>query len=498
LFAFAAIHYAVQWSLSRSERVLLVFSIQCAMYTVFSVAIVAFFRARTVADAQTALGRFVTIGVLTHAVILQLYARLGERRDRAFRALVTGALVFLAVLNQWAPLRGTVLELRTMRLPGGATTFLPIRTPPGASLVGLYLVVLVVQAYGLVATGAIWKRDRVGAVLVGAASTAIVAGAALGFLVDFAHVRAPYAGAWPHAVFALSVAFFLSREYSARGARLVVSERSAARSLRDTQEALGKFQEEQRRREEAEAARQRALEAVVQAQRNELASQIAAGVAHDFNNVLNVISLWSSALLNPSLPALDPEKARQALADARNQGMALSKQLMTLARPEARRLTRFPLDRPVHATVQTLRPALPPGIQLDCQAPAAPEVEADETEIRQVIYNLVLNARDAMPDGGLIQVAAGFETSLIPIDVVGGSLAAGRWATLAVTDSGPGIDAAIRERIFDLFFTTKGPERGTGLGLATVMRIAKTSGGGVALDAGAGRGASFKVYLPAA
>ena len=113
-----------------------------------------------------------------------------------------------------------------------------------------------------------------------------------------------------------------------------------------------------------------------------------------------------------------------------------------------------------------------------------------------MIYNLVLNARDVMPAGGAIQVTCGVETSSIPIAVVGGSLAPGRWAMLSVTDSGPGVDPSIRERIFDLFFTTKGQE-GTGLGLATVLRIAKANGGGVALESEAGSGATFKLYLPA-
>jgi signal transduction histidine kinase len=206
--------------------------------------------------------------------------------------------------------------------------------------------------------------------------------------------------------------------------------------------------------------------------------------------------MWSEVMLSDSRPAME-EKARRALTAAQKQGQALSRQLMALARPESRSVTRFPLERPIQATVQTLTPALPPGTQLHFEAPVAPEVEADENEIQQVIYNLVLNARDAMPDGGSIQVSAGLVTSPIPIAVAGGSLAAGSWATISVTDSGPGIDPAIRHRIFDLFFTTKGPERGTGLGLATVMRIAKTSGGGVAVESEPGRGATFKVFLPA-
>ena len=158
-------------------------------------------------------------------------------------------------------------------------------------------------------------------------------------------------------------------------------------------------------------------------------------------------------------------------------------------------MTRFALDRPIRDTLVTLSPALLRGIDVQFEAPAAPEVEANETEIQQVVYNLVLNARDAMPRGGTIQVTAGLETSPIPIRVAGGSLAAGTWATVVVKDSGTGIDPAIRDRLFDLFFTTKG-ERGTGLGLATVQRIAKASGGGVAVETDPGPGATFRVYLP--
>ena len=106
-FACAAIHFAVHWWLSRQERVLLVFSVQCAVYTVFCLAITAFFRARTIPESQAALDWLMTVAMLSHALLLQFFADLGGRRDRVFRALVTGLLAFLAVLNQWAPLRGT-------------------------------------------------------------------------------------------------------------------------------------------------------------------------------------------------------------------------------------------------------------------------------------------------------------------------------------------------------------------------------------------------------
>ena len=224
-FACLALHYAVHWWLSRHERVFLVFSIQCAMYTVFCLMIGSFFRATTVPDAQATLDHFVTIGVMIHVVLLQVYAEIGGRRDRAFRTLVMGALTVLALLNLWVPVRGTVLELRTMPLPWGGTGLLAIRTPPGAPLAVQYFLVQAIQLYGFFVVRGIWKRDRTGAVLVAVGAAAIMAGVTVGILVDFAKVRAPYLGAWPHVINVLCVAFFLSREYAARGARAAATER---------------------------------------------------------------------------------------------------------------------------------------------------------------------------------------------------------------------------------------------------------------------------------
>ena len=194
-FACAAIHYAIHWAHSRKERVLLLFSIQCVAYSAFCLAMAAYLRARTISDAQSSLDRFVTIGVLSHAVALNFYAKLAGRRDHTFRMLVTGWLALLALINQWAPLRGTILELQTVQLPGGVSSVLPIRTPPGASLALLYVAVLLVHAYGLFVVRLIWRRDRSGALLLGFGTTTMLGSAVLAGLVDFAHLRAPFPGA---------------------------------------------------------------------------------------------------------------------------------------------------------------------------------------------------------------------------------------------------------------------------------------------------------------
>jgi PAS domain S-box-containing protein len=224
-FAFAAIHSAIFWWLSRKERVLLVFSVQCAVYAVFCILITAYFRATTIPGMQAASGRCVGLGVIAHALVLLFYAEVGARRDRAFRALVTGVIGFLAVLNLWAPLRGTIVAVTAMQLSGGGKGWVPIRTAPGASLVLMYLAEAAVQCYGFFVARAIWKRDRTGAVLVAVGSAAALTGVAVAFFIDFAKLRAPYLGASPHAVFVVCVALFLAREYSARGARLVATER---------------------------------------------------------------------------------------------------------------------------------------------------------------------------------------------------------------------------------------------------------------------------------
>ena len=496
LFAFAAIHFAVTWWYSRNEQVHLYFAIQSGIYVGACYVIVSYFQSSTVPEAQSSLNWIVTFGAIVHGVVLHFYVLLGNRRDRAFRWVVSGVMLFLAVLSQLIPMRGTVLDLQPAPLPWGGAGLLPVLTPPGAPLALLYLVVFAIHGYGLFIAGTIWKRDRAGAILIAAASMTILAGATVGVLVDFAKLRAPYAGAFPHAIFVVVMSLYLAREYAARGARLAAKRRQLDLSLAETQQALADLEVEHRLLEESEAARIRAVEAVVHSQRKEIASQIAAGVAHDFSNVLSVISVWSGFLLDGDLPPERIEKARNALEDAQEQGHALSKQLMSLARTESRLVKRIPFERPIRMAAQTLAAALPRKIEFDCVPPGPVEIEVDENEIQQVIYNLVLNARDAMPDGGTIHVSCGVETLSNAIEVVGGTIEAGRWATLSVQDSGPGIDQSIRDRVFELFFTTKGEQGGTGLGLATVLRIAKANGGGVTLEDSGKNGSTFKLYFP--
>jgi signal transduction histidine kinase/CheY-like chemotaxis protein len=472
-FACAAIHYAVHWWLSRDERVFLVFAVQCAMYAAFSLAITAFFRARTIPDAQATLGRFVTIGVLVHALVLELYADLGRRRDRAFRALVTGGLVFLAVLNQWAPLRGTVLELRTISLPGGGTSLLAIRTPPGASLAFLYLLVLAITGYGFFVARAIWKHDRAGAILVASGAAAPLGGAIIAILVDFAKLRAPYAGALPHAINVLCLAFFLSREYAARGARL--------RSHRERLEDLVAT-----RTRELGAAKDEAERA------NRAKSQFLAHISHEIRNPLHLI-LGYAQLLERDPALAGPQRKQVGIVHSSgNHLLALMDDLLEMAKLEARRpeLVETPFDP--WATLDEVERMFAGeagskgvAIAIEC-APGLPRsMLGDGAKVRQILINLASNAFKFTERGSIR-----FTASATPC----GDGPDGRiLATIVVADTGIGIAAQDAVRIFHAFEQLDAGKRagGTGLGLAISLGYARLMGGDLTVASAPGIGSSF-------
>jgi hypothetical protein len=225
LFGFAAVHYSIHWWFSRHERVVLVFAVLCALFMGFALANVSRHRATTIHSTQLALDWAMTLAILGHAAIVQLFAYLGHRRDRAFRAIVIGVFGFLAIFNLWSPLRGTVIELHRIQLLGGGTGFLPIRTPAGPSLALQYLTTLAVELYGLLVAHTIWKRDRPGGVLVAIGTLSMLAAHANAVLVDFAHLRAPYVGGSPIAFFVLCMALFRAREFAASARREAVANR---------------------------------------------------------------------------------------------------------------------------------------------------------------------------------------------------------------------------------------------------------------------------------
>jgi two-component system cell cycle sensor histidine kinase/response regulator CckA len=231
-----------------------------------------------------------------------------------------------------------------------------------------------------------------------------------------------------------------------------------------------------------------AEERLRQSERLEAVGRLAAGVAHDLNNVLTVINGCSELLLEGIYPQ-DP--LRELVVEIRQAGeraAALTRQLLAFSRKQVLAPQVVRLDEVVSGLEPMLRRLIGGGdvVRLTVTRDGTPAwVRADPVQIEQVVVNLAVNARDAMPGGGELTIEMGTATP------------GGRpHAVLAVSDTGVGMSEAVRVRLFEPFFTTKGPGRGTGLGLATVYGIVEQSGGRIEVDSAPGRGSTFRVYLP--
>ncbi len=235
-------------------------------------------------------------------------------------------------------------------------------------------------------------------------------------------------------------------------------------------------------------------------QKLEAIGRLAGGVAHDFNNILMSI-MGSADLLMMQLERDDPARAEASeVKHAVQRGAAITRQLLALSRRQTARPRLVVLDEIVAGMETMLRRLIGPEIDFDIvRAPEPVTVVADPAHVEQVVLNLVINARDAMPAGGQLIVR------VEEIDLVDDSNLlshveghAGRYARLTVSDTGTGIDEATRARLFEPFFTTKEHGKGTGLGLSIVYGIVRQGGGYVTVASEPGRGATFMVYLPAA
>ncbi len=243
-----------------------------------------------------------------------------------------------------------------------------------------------------------------------------------------------------------------------------------------------------------DVTRRKQLEAQLrQSQKMEAIGQLAGGVAHDFNNLLTVITGYSNLLLY----RIDDEEIRQDIEQIRKAGdraAALTRQLLAFSRKQVLQPKILDLNVVVTDMEKMLRRLIGEDIELDTNLTQPLErIKADPGQVEQVIMNLAVNARDAMPDGGKLTIQTAGVQWHPPSHI---KMEPGRYVLLTVSDTGMGMDDQTQARIFEPFFTTKEAGKGTGLGLATVYGIVTQSGGTIQVDSQPGNGTTFKVYLP--
>lgn len=243
-----------------------------------------------------------------------------------------------------------------------------------------------------------------------------------------------------------------------------------------------------------------ALEAQLrQSQKMESIGQLAAGVAHDINNILTIIQGHAGLLLNAA--PLDPDsvKSLKQISAASERAAGFIRHLLMFSRKQVYRTKILDLNAVLHNLEYMLPRMLGEHIALEVRCgPDLPRIAADIAMVEQIVMNLVVNARDAMPKGGKLLI----ETSAVEIDSLYVKLHpeahAGRFTCLSVTDTGCGMERSVLQRIFEPFFTTKEVGKGTGLGLATVYGIVKQHHGWIEVQSKVGLGTTFKVFFPVA
>jgi signal transduction histidine kinase len=265
-------------------------------------------------------------------------------------------------------------------------------------------------------------------------------------------------------------------------------------SLEHSSQALQRLQAEQALRERAQDELTRAQAALLHTQKLDAVGKLAGGVAHDFNNTLQVVLGWTELLRSETHPQQIHDGIEQIHAAA-ERSRGLTRQLLAFSRPDMQTPTRVELHHFLPSLVKSYRRLLPDDISIVAHTVPGLPIFMDEGHLSQVLLNIVLNARDAMPTGGTVAViarftpheelppaASGFHKGAVEIDV---------------TDTGAGMDEETRGRVFEPFFTTKG-KRGTGLGLSTAYGVVQQARGAIDIQSEPGRGTSVKLFFPMA
>ena len=248
-----------------------------------------------------------------------------------------------------------------------------------------------------------------------------------------------------------------------------------------------------------ETERRKTEQQLRQALKMEAVGQLAGGISHDFNNLLGVINGYSEILLRNRETAGAARSQIQQILKAGQRAASLTQQLLAFSRKQVLQPRVLSLNLVLREVDQTLLHLIGEDIEVRSELdPDLEAVKADPTQMRQVILNFCINARDAMPEGGKITI----ETANVEVDeLLAGQhppMKPGRYVRLSVSDTGTGMDKETLSHVFEPFFTTKGADKGTGLGLATVYGIVKQSGGYVWVYSEPGQGTTFSVYLPPA
>ena len=249
-------------------------------------------------------------------------------------------------------------------------------------------------------------------------------------------------------------------------------------------------------------ARTAAEQELLQAQKMESIGRLAGGIAHDFNNMLSAIrgfaELLHDDLQQTPLPPTDElQHSVDAIRDAADRAAELTAQLLAFSRRQVLATSPLNLAIAVRSVEPMLRRLIGEQIQLDLNLdPRTGTIRGDPSQVDQILINLVVNARDAMPEGGTVTIETANVAFEEPHTIDQVEVTPGNYVLLAVADSGQGMDRETRERIFEPFFTTREQGRGRGMGLATIYGIVRQSGGHIWLSSEPGQGTAFKLYFP--
>jgi signal transduction histidine kinase len=254
--------------------------------------------------------------------------------------------------------------------------------------------------------------------------------------------------------------------------------------------------EQRRQRAQAEETLQQTEQQLRQAQKMEAVGRLAGGIAHDFNNLLTAILGYSELLLQ-QMPSDAAGRADvDEIKKAGDRAAALTRQLLAFSRQQVLEPRVADFNEIVANVEKLLRRMIGADVELVTELdPAIGHVRVDPGQMEQVLLNLAVNARDAMPEGGRLCIRTGERVFTQRYRVYSATIDPGRYLLATVSDTGTGMTPDIVKQIFDPFFTTKGEGQGTGLGLSTVYGIVKQSAGYIFVDSEPGRGTAFEIYL---